>query len=53
LARFNAFSNAVIASRIDQCDPFSAKNAVCGFTGPALDKLFICVHGKEIVLMYH
>jgi hypothetical protein len=48
----NTFSNTVIASRIDHCDPFSTKDAICGFTGPALDSLFIGVHGNEIMLMY-
>jgi hypothetical protein len=52
LARFNTFSSTMIASHVDPCDPFSTKDAVGDITGPALDRLFICARGKEIMLMY-
>lgn len=42
----------MIASRDYHCDPFSTKDTVGGITSPALDKLVICPHGKEIMLVY-
>jgi hypothetical protein len=49
----NAFSNAVILFPNDCCNPFSTKDTVDGITRPALDKMAICPHDKEIMLVYH
>jgi hypothetical protein len=52
LTGFNTFSNTMIASRDYHRYPFSTKETVGGITSPALDKLVIYPHGKEIMLVY-
>jgi hypothetical protein len=48
---FCTFSNTMMLSCNNRCNPFSTKDTVGNIAGAALHKIVICLHLKEVMFV--